>query len=262
VTPSDRQNYEVENAEGQGAFLLVCDHASNRIPERYAALGLSPNERVAHIAWDPGALAIGRELGRLLDAPLIHTMFSRLVIDCNRSLEAADLIPATSEDTGIPGNADLGAEEIGRRISEFHEPYHRAIDALLDRRAEEGRQTIVVAVHTFTPVYRGTRRPWRIGIIQGANSAFSRRLDDALSEDDDDLEAGWNEPYSAADGVTYTLERHADRRGLEGTMIEVRNDEVLEPQGVHAWARRLARCLNAARQALGEEPASTRHEHQ
>jgi predicted N-formylglutamate amidohydrolase len=241
------------NADGLSPFVLVCDHASNRIPEDYGDLGLSMVDRLRHIAWDPGALAVSLALTDLLDAPLVHSTVSRLVIDCNRTFTAPDLISLSSEDTVIPGNRDLGDNDRARRIADFHEPFHAAIDALLSRRAQEGRETILVAMHSFTPVYRGVSRPWPIGLIHGVDTGYTRALFDALKAEEPDLDVGWNEPYAALNGVTYTLEHHGDGRGLTSTMIEIRHDEILEPKGVARWASLLARCLEGAR--LGGVPA-------
>lgn len=243
------------NAEGASPFVLVCDHASNRIPPAYGDLGLTPSQRLMHIAWDPGALAVARALTDLLDAPLVHSTVSRLVIDCNRRVDAPDLVPSLSERTQIRANAGIGADERARRIAAYHAPFHDAIDALLTRRERAGRETILVTVHSFTPVYQEVTRPWPIGLVHGTGSGFSRALSEALGDDEPALNVGWNEPYAALNGVTYTLERHGDGRGLRATMIELRNDEILEPTGVTLWAARLARCLVSARGALARVPA-------
>ena len=235
------------NADGTSPFVLVCDHASNRIPEEYDDLGLSAIDRLRHIAWDPGALAVSLKLVELLDAPQVQSTVSRLAIDCNRGLDAPGLIPAVSEVTEIPGNRGLGDNERARRIAEFHDPFHAAIEALLDRRAAAGRETSLVAMHSFTPVFNEVARPWPIGLIHGVDVTYTRLLLDALEAEDPDLDVGWNEPYAALSGVTYTLEHHGDGRGLASTMIEVRHDEILEPDGVARWAALLARCLEAAR---------------
>src|SRR5665213_1772479 len=141
------------NADGTSPFVLVCDHASNRIPEEYGDLGLSAIERLRHIAWDPGALAVSLALVDLLDAPLIHSTISRLVIDCNRTYGAPGLIAEVSETTEVPGNRQLGDNERGRRIADFHVPYHQAIENILNRRAAQRQDTLLIAVHSFTPVY-------------------------------------------------------------------------------------------------------------
>ena len=238
----------VSNARGASPFVIVCDHASNRIPEKYGNLGLSHTERLSHIAWDPGALAVSRRLSELLDAPLVQSTVSRIVIDCNRELDAPDLIWTLSEATRIAANENLHPDERQYRIDHFHRPYHASIETLLEARRHAGQETILVCMHSFTPVYHGVPRPWPIGLIHGVDTAYTKALFDALKAEDPDLNVGWNEPY-ALSGVTLTLERHGDGRGLEATMIEIRHDEILEPAGVTLWSDRLARCLETARQA-------------
>ena len=239
----------VENAEGVGRFVILCDHASNYLPEEFGSLGLGATEREAHIAWDPGALGVARQMARTLDAPLVYATVSRLVIDCNRPLDAPDLIAATSEATAIPGNAALSDAERRRRIATIHEPYHQAIDALLDRRLAAGRETALIAVHSFTPVFRGVSRPWQVGVIFDRDRRLADPLIEALRAEG--LSVGANEPYSPADRVYYTLERHAEARGLPCAMIEMRNDLIRGEDEQRDWAARLARVLAAA-------PASSR----
>ena len=239
----------VSNARGLSPFVIVCDHASNRIPDKYGDLGLSHTERLSHIAWDPGALAVSRHLSDVLDAPLVQSTVSRLVIDCNRDLSAPDLIWTLSEATRIAANEGLDAGERQYRIDHFHRPYHAAIETLLEARRHAGRETVLVCMHSFTPVYHGVERPWPIGLIHGLDTRFTEALYHELRAEDPSLNVGWNEPYAALSGVTLTLERHGDGRGLEATMIEIRHDEILEPAGVAFWADRLARCLQAARLA-------------
>jgi predicted N-formylglutamate amidohydrolase len=238
------------NANGRSPFVLVCDHASNRIPDRYEGLGLTAIDRLRHIAWDPGALAVSLAMVRLLDCPLIHSTVSRLVIDCNRTYGAPDLIAPLSEETEVPGNHQVGDNERRRRIADFHEPFHAAIDAVLDARAAAGQQTILVAMHSFTPVYKGVARPWPIGLVHGLDTTFSRAVFNALKAADPALNVGWNEPYAALGGVTYTLEHHGDGRGLVSTMFEIRHDHILEPDGVSRWAALIAQCIEAAREEL------------
>jgi predicted N-formylglutamate amidohydrolase len=247
---------QVVNADGASPFVLACDHASNRIPPEYGDLGLSLVQRLTHIAWDPGALAVALQLSEQLDAPLVSSTVCRLVIDCNRAPDAVDLVPTISERTEIPGNADISADECELRLAQFHAPFHAAIDALLEQRAADDRETVLVTVHSFTPVYKDIHRPWPIGLIHGTDERFTAALRDALLADDPTLNVGWNEPYSALNGVTYTLEHHGDGRGLPSTMIEIRHNEILEPAGVALWASRLARCLDAAHRSFSAAEVS------
>ncbi len=248
---------QVFNATGRSPFVFACDHASNRFPAPHGDLGLTPHQRLMHIAWDPGALAVALELSDALDAPLVASTVSRLVIDCNRRHDAPDLIPIISERTEIPGNAGVGDNERARRIGAYHEPFHAAIEDVLDRRKAAGTDTILVTIHSFTPVYKDVQRPWPIGLIHAHDARFTAALRDALVAADAGLEVGWNQPYSALNGVTYTLEHHGEERGLEATMIEIRHDEILEPEGVARWAARLARGLTAALGARGAATATS-----
>jgi predicted N-formylglutamate amidohydrolase len=235
---------EVVNAAGNGRIVLACDHASNLVPPQFDNLGLSDEVLERHIAWDPGARAVALEMSRLLDAPLVCSRVSRLVVDCNRPLAAPDLVPPISETTEIPGNRDLGADAIAHRVALSHTPFHAAIDAILVARERAGLETWLVSIHSYTPVYKGVARPWHIGIVHDSDQRISRPLLTALRAEAG-LVVGDNEPYAPGDRVYYTLERHARTRGWPCAMIEIRNDEIGEEAGQTLWAERLARLLSA-----------------
>jgi predicted N-formylglutamate amidohydrolase len=243
----------VTNREGRSPLVIVCDHASNSIPQEYGTLGLDATELKRHIAWDPGALPVAERMASALDAVLVQSCVSRLVVDCNRPLDAPDLIPAVSETTQIPGNRNLGADERARRIALAHAPFHDAIDDVVAQRLQAGRQTQVVSVHSFTPTYKGVRRPWHIGIIHDDDRRLARPLIEALETMS--VVVGVNEPYSPADRVYYTLERHARSRGLPCAMIELRNDEIENVEQQKEWAGRLAGIFAALR--IGRKKAET-----
>lgn len=247
---STEKAVQVSNAAGASPFVLVCDHASNRIPDRYGDMGLTATERLSHIAWDPGALAVSMQMSDLLDAPLVFSTVSRLVIDANRVPTAEQAIWTLSEATRIAVNENLDAAERAHRVTAYHRPFHEAVTGLLDGRAERGEEAILVCMHSFTPVYLGVPRPWPIGLIHGLDDRFTAAFRDALAAEMPSLDIGWNQPYSALSGVTYTLEHHGDERDLPATMIEVRNDQILDPEGVALWSRRMAVALSAARTAF------------
>lgn len=241
-----KQAVAVENAEGGGPIVFVCDHASNFFPAPYdTCLGVSESDKSAHIAWDPGALGVARGLAARLNAPLVHTTVSRLIIDCNREEDRVDLIPSLSETTRITGNEDLSTEEKTFRLDLAHRPFHEAIDRVLDMRKTRGLPTAVVSIHSFTPVYKGTARPWEIGLI----SDRDRRLADPVLADlraRGDLTVGDNEPYAPSDGVYYTIRRHGEDRQLPCLMIEIRNDEVKTSAEENRWSDMLAPMLERA----------------
>jgi predicted N-formylglutamate amidohydrolase len=249
MSDSGRSVVTVENPDGAGSFVIVCDHASNRIPAEYQSFAFFDDALTTHIAWDPGALPVARHLSATLDAPLLWPDVSRLVIDCNRDLGARSLIVTESEGRPVPTNVGLSDDERSRRIELIHTPYHAAIDACLKRRHAAGRPTTLIAIHSYTPVYLGESRPWKIGIVFGED----RRMADLLIgelEADSSLRVGVNQPYSPADQVYYTVERHAGPRGLPAAMIEIRNDEIGDDAGQRRWADRLANILIVAEPRL------------
>ena len=163
--PDDPPPFETLNARGRSRALVVCDHASCRIPAALGTLGVSEVERTEHIGWDLGAGAVARRLSALLDAPAVLAGYSRLVIDCNRPAAAPDRIPPVSDTVPVPGNVGLGPAETDARIAEIFTPYHDVIAAALQRMTASGLLPVLVAVHSFTPqLVGGDSRPWEIGI--------------------------------------------------------------------------------------------------
>jgi predicted N-formylglutamate amidohydrolase len=233
-----------------GRFVVVCEHAANRLPRALGTLGLPESELIRHIAWDPGAQPLAEAIAARLGGALVLQRYSRLAIDCNRAPEMADAIPERSEDTVIPGNRGLDAGGRAARVAAIWAPFHDALGTLLDGRARNGIATTLVTVHSFTPVYRGVSRPWHVGLI----STGDRRLADpmlAALRQDPALVVGDNEPYSPKDNVDYTIRRHGFDRGLPHIMIEIRNDLLADTAGRAAWAERLSGLLSSLPVAEG-----------
>jgi predicted N-formylglutamate amidohydrolase len=234
-----------DNEAGRSVFFLTCDHAGRAIPRRLDGLGLPEHETGRHIAWDIGVGALGRHLSRLLDAAVILQSYSRLVIDCNRDPKVASSIPEISETTEIPGNRNLTAAARAARIDAIFRPYHDTIGAALDRRATAGRASVLVALHSFTPVFKGVARPWHAAVLYNRDARLARALF-GLLRTEDGLIVGDNEPYRVTDLTDYTVPVHGERRGLPHVEIEIRQDQIGDPVGQAAWAERLARLLPVA----------------
>ncbi|RAZ92008.1 N-formylglutamate amidohydrolase [Mesorhizobium hawassense] len=233
LAPSE--TVRVSNPGGSSPFVFTCDHASNFLPAEFGTLGLPAEDLSRHIAWDPGALPVASRMAEALDAPLVETRVSRLVIDCNRPLDAPDLVPPVSEATVIPGNAGLSEKQRAARVDLSWRPFHDTIARIIDGRLARGQETRLVSVHSFTPVYKGKSRPWHIGIIHDDDRRLAAPLISALQRLAG-VTVGVNEPYSPADRVYFTLERHARSRGLACAMIEIRNDEIAGETGQRKWA--------------------------
>ena len=242
----DPHPVRLSNPEGAGPFVLVSDHAGRLRPAALGDLGVAPADWERHIASDLGMDAMGEALARLLDAPLLEQRYSRLVIDCNRTPGHPTSIPAVSEATAIPANRALAAADRAAREAEILHPYHAAIAALLDRRRAAGARTVLVALHSFTPVYAGVARPWHAAILRDVEreAGYAGRVLAAL-RCEPGLVVGDNEPYALTALSDYTVPLHAWRRALDHVEIEVRQDLLCAPAGANEWAERFARLLRA-----------------
>jgi predicted N-formylglutamate amidohydrolase len=238
---------EAVNEAGSSAILLTCDHASNRMPAAYRGLGLDAAELARHIAWDIGAPAVARRLATRLDATLFLSGYSRLLIDCNRPPGSAGSIVGLSEATEIPGNRALEEDERARREALFFRPYHARIAAHLDRRQAEGRPTVLISVHSFTPRYLGDDRPWHAGVLFDRGAALGRRLI-AILRRRPELVVGENQPYQITQDGDYTVPVHGDGRGIPALLLELRQDLIADDDGAERWAALLAPALAEAAQ--------------
>jgi predicted N-formylglutamate amidohydrolase len=237
-----RFDAKIDNASGTSPVVLVCEHASHLFPPEFGILGLSDDAQVAHVAWDIGALALARALSVHLDAVLVHAPVSRLIYDLNRPPHHAGAMPEQSEIYDIPGNHGLDAPARASRVEAVYLPFHNDLRAVLAHRLAAGRATVLVSVHSFTPVYFGQKRDLEFGVIHDGADDFAR----GILEHVEGLRAALNEPYSAADGVTHLLRLHALPYDLPHAMLEIRNDLIADDAGVAAMAARLAPALAAA----------------
>jgi predicted N-formylglutamate amidohydrolase len=238
----------VARADRQSDFLLAADHAGGAIPKRLDDLGLPESERCRHIALDIGIGAVTGFLSEMLDATAVLQNYSRLVIDCNRRPEWESSIPVVSETTPIPGNARISQVEREARRREIFEPYHDRISELLDRRAAAGQRTVLVAMHSFTPVFKGITRSVEVGILYNPKARDTRlpRIMLELLRAEGDLAVGDNEPYAITGSSDYTVPVHGEGRGLPHVEIEIRQDLIREAGEQRRWAARLARLLPLA----------------
>src|SRR5258707_12475106 len=238
-----------ENAEGRSPFLLTCDHYGRLIPRAFGDLGLPGGELARHIAWDVGIGGVAEALSKHLNAHLVAQRYSRLVIDCNRPPSAPSSIPRISEATVIPGNEGISRDAAEVRRQAVFDPYHRRIREVIDRRLSEAMPTVLVSLHSFTPVYAGIARPWHIGTLYHRDTRLPP-LFLKLLRAEPDLVVGDNEPYAVSDETDYTIPVHGEARGLMNTGIEIRQDLIADQAGQQQWAERLARILAEIETAL------------
>lgn len=241
----------VHNTDGAAPVLILCEHASCDIPDRFGGLGISPDVQRSHAGWDPGALDHAQRLSRALNAPLVAGAVSRLVYDCNRPPDAPDACTPQSEVHPIPGNQGLSAAARAERAALIYAPFCATVDAVIADTAPRA----LITIHSFTPVYNGVQRPVQIGIVHDSDARLADPLLIALA--DAPFRVARNDPYGPEHGVTHSLRKHALSRGMLNVMIEIRNDLLETPADrlriAHLMTAALRRALDACGLPLTEE---------
>lgn len=247
LTDDDPRPFNVVREDGQSPFVLSGDHAGLVVPQALNSLGLPQSDLRRHIGIDIGVATLGEMLSEALDATFISQPYSRLVIDCNRHKGQPDSIPTQSDGTTIPGNQDLSADARLNREGAIFDPYHARFRDVLDQRKAQGRSSILVALHSFTPKHGDypTPRPWHISVLYNRDARFARPLLEQLRKEPD-LIVGDNEPYVVSDELDYGIPVHGEARGIVSVELEIRQDTLSDADACQTWCHRLARLLPAA----------------
>jgi predicted N-formylglutamate amidohydrolase len=241
----DPPPFTAHNEAGKAPLLLLCDHASKAVPKALGDLGITDEELSRHIGWDIGGLDAALQLSKVLDAPLVASGYSRLVIDCNRWPGGEGSTPDVSDNVVIPANKGLTREQVDARAHACFWPYHQEVDRQLDRMTANGRAVTMLVMHSFTPEMNGFKRPWHVGVLWNDDPRLPEPLLAELRKDRT-LVVGDNEPYSARAAYEYTLTAHARPRALPHCSLEVRQDLMSTPDDARVWGRRLAPAIRAA----------------
>ena len=251
LEPHEPQPVHVERADSESPFVFACDHAGRRVPRALGDLGLAPEQFERHIAYDIGIDPVARQLAAAFEAPLVAQRYSRLVIDCNRPTHVPASIPTISDATPIPGNRGIGPAEREARIEALFRPYHDALESILEARARAGVPTILIAMHSFTPVYNGAARPWRLGLLYDRDARLAASMLKILNDEAAPY-IGDKLPYAVSEETDYTLPVHGERRGLLHAGLEIRQDQIDERAGQTAWATWLGLLFERVLEGLPE----------
>jgi len=242
IGPTDPPPFERLNPDGNASVLLICDHASNVIPAAMDNLGLDPSLLKEHIAWDIGAAEVTRRLSDKLNAQAVLAGYSRLVIDNNRQPGDPSSIPATSDETAVPGNRNLEETDQIARTDSFFWPYHHAVADGLAHLWRTGTPPALLSVHSFTPSFGGEDRPWHIGVLWNRDPRMAEPLIHELRKRPEGFPVGDNQPYSGK-LLAYSLDFHAGAAGLPHCAVEIRQDLLASDQDCENWATVLAETL-------------------
>ncbi|MBT8086027.1 MAG: N-formylglutamate amidohydrolase [Woeseia sp.] len=243
--------FRVLNPDSTSSLLLVCDHASRRIPAALGVMGLDPPALRCHLAWDIGAGALTEHLAKRLNVTAVLCNYSRLVVDCNRQLLDPQAFLEYSDGVIVYGNRGLSEEQKETRAREIFWPYHEAVAGQISRLQKLDATPAILAIHSFTPVFNGVFRPWEIGILWDKDADVPDILIPALREAG--FNVGDNEPYSGRAPQDYTLDHHAEAAGLQHAGVEVRQDLIAHSDGVLKMADAFEKVLKTMPEALGRK---------
>lgn len=245
LSPGELPPFRVENAQGKGIGLIVCDHASNRVPRALKDLGLKKSALKQHIGWDIGAEDASLHISRVLDMPVVLAHYSRLVVDLNRAPQHSECIPEVSDHIKIPANATLSKKDRERRLTEIFRPYQNKVGALLDRFVGKKQVPVLLAIHSLTPEMDGVKRPWHISILWNREEKIAKQVVRAIRKNHPDLLVGENEPYSLLNSKFpgSTVWCHAEERGLPYVFVEFRQDLISTKENAAYWAEILLQAM-------------------
>jgi predicted N-formylglutamate amidohydrolase len=211
------------------------------VPAPYKAL-FRRQKRVleSHRGWDPGALELARVIARALEAPLIATAVSRLVVECNRSPDHPQLF---SEFT-----RGLSRGEKQRLLDRHYYPHRGAVEAVVRSGIRTHGSVIHIGVHSFTPVLNGRRRDADVGLLYDPKRPAETLWCDlwiiALARVAPELHVRRNYPYrGTSDGLITALRGRFPARRYLGIELEVNQARLLEPRHLRSLGVALAESL-------------------
>ncbi len=235
---SDKKPFRLLDGDYTSGLLLLADHATNHVPEKYGNLGLAPESFKRHIAYDIGIEPLTEKLSAMLNVPAVMSCFSRLLIDPNRGEDDPTLIMKLSDGAVVPANHPMDETEREARIADFHRPYHEAIDAAIEQMAKtSGRAPLVISLHSYTHAWKGVPRPWHAGVLWDNDPRAVTPMLEGLRAKN--YVVGDNEPYNGALKGD-TMYRHCMCKGIPHALLEVRQDLISDTAGVEEWATVLA----------------------
>ena len=229
----------VLNENKESDFLVICDHASNKIPVKFQELGLSKEILGSHIAFDIGAKEVALYLSNILECPLVMTDFSRLLIDPNRGIDDPTLIMRISDNKIIEGNRNIynfkKNKKKDERVKKYYDVYHNKISEFINLREKDKKYPSIISIHSFTPVWRNKKRDIDIGILWDNDYRLPEIFFNYFKKNHKNLVIGDNEPYSGR-LKNDTLYKHATINGLSNILIEIRQDLITERKGQKYFA--------------------------
>ena len=226
-------------------ILITCEHGGNRIPPRYRPLFKRYRQALeSHRGYDPGALAVARDLARAFEAELVYSTTSRLLVELNRSPGHPNTFSEATR--GLP------LEERQALLQRYYYPYQSWVETHIAGATARGARVLHISSHSFTPRLDGIERRADVGLLYDPRRAGETRFclawKRALESARPGLVVRRNYPYRGyADGLTTYLRRRFAERSYSGIELEVNQKHALgEPRAWRALRTLLVASLRHA----------------
>ena len=224
-------------------LLIVADHASNYIPKKYDNLGLTKKDISTHKAYDLGVKDLAINLSNKFNSELVLGEYSRLLIDCNRGMNDPTLISVISDRKLILGNKKITKKEQIYRIKKIYKPYHDKIN----KKILEKKINVIISLHSFNQIFKGRKRFLEYGILSNEDRRLSDLIIKELMKKNNFV--GDNEPYKGS-LIGDTLYKHALKRGIYHSLIEIRNDLLSNVKKIDQVSNLMYRVINNSIKSL------------
>jgi len=205
---------------------ITAEHASNALPEGYT---WSESDRAhftdEHWGWDKGSLEVALHLAKELKCVLVHSLYSRLLLDVNRDLPSETLFRVSGDGREIDLNRNLDEEEEEKRIQKYYQSYYRALREV----SIKIKPQYVFSVHSFTPLYEGNPRTLEVGILVNYSEELGQKVHDELKKRHHKVAI--NEPYDGKEGLAALGAMLYGKVPItrQGIQFEFRNDLFNDP---------------------------------
>ena len=219
-------------------FVLTCEHACGRLPPGIRTNSADRAVLRTHFGWDIGAWGLTREIALRLGTGATGGRWSRLWIDLNRPAGDPMLVRRDVEGRRLSWNARIGEREIARRYSATHAPYHQEVDREIAHRLSHGVRPVLLAIHTYTPVWNGRPRSYDAGVLYDENRREAACLVATLRETG--LVVRYNQPYSGKRGLMYSIDRHGRHHRLPCLELEINQALFSRSRAIASLARTVA----------------------
>jgi predicted N-formylglutamate amidohydrolase len=219
------------------SLYITCEHGGNRIPAGYRDCfsGHGPLLRT-HRGVDIGALRLARDLAEDLDAPLLASTVSRLLVDLNRSVGHPGLFSDMTASLPPDARQDI--------LARYYHPFRSQAEAHIAQEIHQGWRVVHLSCHSFTPVLDGDVRNADIGLLHDparhGEAAFCERWHATLKTHAPLLHSRMNYPYLGTDdGFTTYLRRRFPDESYIGIELEI-NQKHAQHDATHWHAVRKA----------------------